>query len=57
MKLVKITGMSEIDRDTLLDWTPILILDGNEVIVLESEWAPIDLTEFKDNYIVEYVEV
>lgn len=57
MKLVKITGMSELDLDTLLNWTPILILDGSEVVVLESEWTPIDQTEFEDTYTVEHLEV
>lgn len=57
MKLVKITGMSELDLDTLLNWTPILIRDGSEVVVLESEWTPIDQTEFEDTYTVEHLEV
>lgn len=57
MKLVKITGMSELDLDTLLNWTPTLIWDGSEVIVLESEWTPIDQMEFKDTFTVEHVEV
>ena len=57
MKIVKITGMSESDLDTLLDWTPILMLDGDEVLVLESEWTPIDQTDFKDSYTVEYIEI
>ncbi len=57
MKLVKVTGMSELDLDTLLNWTPILILDGSEVVVLESEWTLIDQTEFEDTYTVEHLEV
>ena len=57
MKLVKITGMSELDLDTLLNWTPILIMDGSEVVVLESEWTLIDQTEFEDTYTVEHLEV
>ena len=58
MKLVKITGMSESDIDTLLNWTPnIMIGDNGEILVLESEWSVIDQNDFEDDFMYSYVDV